>query len=456
MEQAAIETTASVSSAELSRVLGRKELFAMATSQIIGVGIMVLIGVGIGYTGRSVNLAFILAALFTICMTVPMIFIGGTLRLRGGNYTILAALLGKTWAGASMIISIISNMAISIYPISFASYFLGLTGLNISPAIIASVCLTFFYVLNIFGMKKVSMIQNTMIICLIAALVIFMAFGVTKVNWSGAFGGGEDWMTGGLNGLFMASATLTYATGGATSIINFGAEAKNPTKDIPIVIIVSTLTIAVVYAIMGTVAAGVLPVSQVAGQSLLMVAKKILPVGFYEFFIIGGAMFALMATLNAMLGMMTKPLLQACIDGWFPKKLGYIHPKFKTPVILLTIFYVIGMIPIIFSFSISTVTSLILIVGKFFGIATCMAVVNLPKKVPEIWANSKVHISTPLLWAVGLLATGSVLAQFLILSANQPTYVWWGNLVLIIAAFAYAYFRNKSGAVKMEVSYEAA
>ena len=455
MDQENIETQAQ-STSTLERVLGRKELFAMATSQIIGAGIMVLIGVGIGYTGRSVNLAFIIAALFTICMSIPMIFIGGTLRLRGGQYTSLSTLLGKTFAGAFMIIFIFSNCSISIYAISFASYFIGLTGLNISSVLIAAAMMTLFYVINLFGMHRVAIIQNAMIVCLIVALFIFMAFGVTKVEWNGAFGGDAEWMTGGLNGLFMAGALLTYATGGATSVINLGAEAKNPTKDIPFVIIVATLVIAVVYAIMGTVAAGVLPLSQVSGQSLLLVAKAILPPGFYEFFIICGAMFALSATLNAALSMLTKPLLQACIDGWFPKKLGYIHPKSKTPVILLTIFYIVGMIPILFQVPIGTVTSLVLIVGNFFGAIGCMAVVNLPKKVPEIWAKSKVHISTPMLWVVALLGSGSVLAQFIILSANQALWVWCGNVAIIVVAFSYAYFRNKSGKVQMEVSYEAA
>ena len=444
------------STSELVRVLGRKELFAMATSQVIGAGIMVLIGTGIGYTGRSVNLAFLIAALFTICMSFPMILVGGTLRLRGGNYTILATLLGKHWSGAFIIVNIISSMSISIYSISFASYFIGLFNINISPVIIASISMTTFYVLNLFGLKRVAKIQNIMILCLLSALAIFIAFGVSKVDWHGAFGGTSDWMTGGLTGLFMAGATLTYATGGATSIINFGAEAKNPTKDIPLVIVVATLSISVLYAIMGTVAAGVLPVSQVAGQSLQMVAKAILPSGFYEFFIIGGAMFAVSATLNAMLSMITKPLLQACRDGWFPHKLGYIHPKLKTPVILLTMFYIIGMIPILLSVSISTVTSLAMIVGKFFGVITSLSIIFLPKRVPEIWAKSKVHVSTPFLWGIAILGAGSSVFQFIILSSDKPAWIWWGNLILIVAAFAYSYFRDKSGKVVMEVSYEAA
>jgi hypothetical protein len=34
--------------------------------------------------------------------------------------------------------------------------------------------------------------------------------------------------------------------------------------------------------------------------------------------------------------------------------------------------------------------------------------------------------------------------------------VWYGNAILLVVAFGYTYFRNKSGKVQMEVSYEAA
>ena len=221
--------------AVLNRVLGRKELFSMAAGQIIGAGIMALTGIGIALTGRSVNLAFIIAAVFTIIMAIPMVYLGGTLRLRGGNYTQMALLMGKLMAGAYMVVYIASNVSIAIYAISFASYFLGLfPGLNVSPILIAAITMTLFYLLNVFGIQGAAIVQNAMVVCLAAGLLVFMAFGVAKINWTGAFGGDADWMTGGVYGLFYASCLLTYATGGATVVINFGAEAKEPNKRYPI------------------------------------------------------------------------------------------------------------------------------------------------------------------------------------------------------------------------------
>lgn len=41
-----------------TKQLSRTDLFSMAIGQIIGVGIMTMTGIAIGFTGRSVNLAY--------------------------------------------------------------------------------------------------------------------------------------------------------------------------------------------------------------------------------------------------------------------------------------------------------------------------------------------------------------------------------------------------------------
>ena len=46
--------------------LTRTDLFSMAIGQIIGVGIMTMTGIAIGFTGRSVNIAYIVAGLLRL------------------------------------------------------------------------------------------------------------------------------------------------------------------------------------------------------------------------------------------------------------------------------------------------------------------------------------------------------------------------------------------------------
>ena len=51
---------------ELKKSLGYWDVFAIALGQIIGSGILVLIGIGIGFTAYAVPFAIILSAVFSI------------------------------------------------------------------------------------------------------------------------------------------------------------------------------------------------------------------------------------------------------------------------------------------------------------------------------------------------------------------------------------------------------
>lgn len=438
------------STKDLKRVLGRKELLSIAVGQTIGSGVFALTGVAIGMTGRSTNIAMLIAALFTLAMTIPMIFVSGTIRMRGGFYTQLALLSHKTFSGFFIIIHILAWSALSMYAISFADYLFALVPV-INKTLVAFIVLTIVYLINLFGMEGAAKVQNLMTLIMASAITAFSVFGVTKVE--PGFFSPPDFMTGGIPGLFAAAALLTWAIGGANVVIHLGAEAKNPTRDIPFAVIAGTLIVAVFYAFMSTVASGVLPVSAVAGKPLSLVAQKVLPKPLYVFFIIGGAMFALITTLNACFGWVTKPILQASVDGWLPKKLGLLN-KYKTPYVILTLFYVESLILIFFKFNISTIGNMAVILNNLFFAIVCYSAVNLPKVVPELWEKSHYHVSHGVLVFFSILGAVSTIAQIGLLIGVLTPAEFIGNGAVAIFAMTYSVLRLKSGKVNMEVSYE--
>ena len=101
------------STKDLNRTLGKKELMGIAIGQIIGAGVMSMMGVAIAMTGRSANLAFMLSAVFTMCTFFPSIFITSCIRMRGGAYTQFAVFAGDKWAGYSSVVSVIGNMSLA-------------------------------------------------------------------------------------------------------------------------------------------------------------------------------------------------------------------------------------------------------------------------------------------------------------------------------------------------------
>jgi len=202
------------------------------------------------------------------------------------------------------------------------------------------------------------------------------------------------------------------------------------------------------------VAAGVLPISEVAGQPLSVVAEKILPRPIYIFFIVGGAMFALTTTLNAAFGWVTKPILQACVDGWLPSWLGAISKKYKTPYIILTLLYLESLVPVFFEFNISTIGNMAVILNNVLFAIICFSAARMPALIPDIWNKSSFHVShgTLMFWSV--LGGVATLGQTMLLFSVLKPYEMVGNVVVVVFALGYSILRMKSGKVDMEISYE--
>ncbi len=441
------------STRDLKRVLGFSDLMGAAVGQIIGAGVMTLLGVGIGMTGRSITLALFVAAVLVIGCALPVIVLGGTVRLRGGQYTMGALLVGEKFAGMFTIMYIFSNVSIAMYPLSFAQYFgdfFGIAGMGSEKAI-ALLCLTFFFVLNVLGIDKMSKVQKLVVFCMVVALGMFGAFGITKVQ-PGFFG--EGFMTHGMLGLLSTGGLFYFAVGGATTIINLSGEAKNPTRDIPLTIVCSTLGVACIYCVIAVVASGVLPIEQVANQPLTLVAKAVMPKACFAFFMICGAMFALISTLNSQLAWSTKPVLQACDDGWLPKWLGYLHPKYKTPTVLLCIVYGTGVICIVTGLSIAVLGNMALVLSSITNIIINVAILRLPKLVPEAWAKSKFRVSKTVLVMIAVVSGLAAAATCYLNAIQLERALLYGNILIFVISLGYAAFRWRSGKVHMDISYE--
>ena len=444
------------STKDLARVLGKKELMGIAIGQIIGAGIMSMMGVAIAMTGRSANLAFMLSAVFTMCTFFPSIFITSCIRMRGGMYTQMAIFAGDKFAGYYSVVYFITNMSLAMYALSFAEYALALLPSGGSEKVIALIVGTAFFILNYFGVDLMAKIQNLLVIVLVFSLGIFAVFGMPSVDLATYFSNADGmFLTDGIPGFLTATAYLGFATGGATVILGVSAECKNPTKDIPFVIIVSTVGVAILYGFVATVASGVLPVPEVANQPLTLVAQQILPGPLYILFIVGGAMFALATTLNSQIMSCTKPVMQSCEDGWFPTSLAALS-KFKTPYKILIIYYIILVVPILLDLEIAQISSIVQILGYINNLIFTITAMKLPKMFPEAWEKSAFRVPTPVFNALMIVTCIAIVIQASFMLSSMTIQLIIFNVVVMAVGFIWAFYRTGSGKAKPTVSYEMA
>ena len=79
---------------QLKRSLNFWDVFSIAMGQVIGSGIMVLIGIGIGFTAYAIPFAFILSATLSIIKQLPIAFMGSAMPATGGLYVYCKRILG--------------------------------------------------------------------------------------------------------------------------------------------------------------------------------------------------------------------------------------------------------------------------------------------------------------------------------------------------------------------------
>ncbi|MEG1932889.1 MAG: amino acid permease, partial [Pygmaiobacter sp.] len=244
-----------------------------------------------------------------------------------------------------------------------------------------------------------------------------------------------------------------FATGGSGSVAYLGGEIKNPGKNIPICMILGTTIVAIVYAGIGLVAGGVMPLDQVANQNLAVVAQSFLSRPLFVFFILFGALGAIATTINSTFMWVTKPLLAACNDfkelGWLPRTLGAVNKKYNTPHYLLIMFYLIGVVPLLFGISLTTVSSL----GT--GIMLLMAALPLAstgflyKKYPEDCKHSYFILKPGMLKLFAILSASLAVVQSAMLFGDLTPKVLAITITYVALSFLLAHFLDKKHHVQL-------
>ena len=429
---------------KLKRALGFWDCMGIGVGQIIGAGIMILTGISIELTGAGTPIAFIIACVIVLCPSFVMATMGAAIPSTGGMYVYVRDYLGQKTAFLYLVLFVAGQLVLAMFAITFAEYTVELVPAWNATAV-AFIILTVCYVVNVVGLSMAAKFQNAMVVVLLVALIVFIVWGMPKVDYS-VFSQPHAFMPNGIIAFMTAVSLLTFATSGASFLSELGGEMKDAGKILPRAIIASTAIVGVFYTFMGVVAVGVLPIPEVAGETLVKVANAVLPQPLYVFFIIGGGMFAVATTLNGSFTWCTKSLLVAAREGWLPRQISAVS-RFGTPWIILSIFYVIGAIPILTGWSIRTIAMLGNGGSLIFFLFPLAAALLIHKKNPVAMENSVFKVSRKVLITIAIISiiTSGMCAW---LNISDITNSWILILIISVAAVIYANLRESYMAKK--------
>ncbi len=430
----------------MNKKLNLFDITSLGAGTIIGAGVFSMMGYGIAYTGRGIVIALFLVVMQSIRYPI----LASVFEVEGGMYGINALTNPKVVVGFNAASDMLFKMATGSVTVMAITQYLAVLFpvVNDYFTIVCIVLATVFYLIAIVGDKFAAYVQNIMVILMYVALGLFVVFGFLNIN-PGAYAG-EPMLVNGFGGLMMVAALMSYTCNGFQYVINVAQSAENPKRNIPLGFFLSALVAAALYALIGFAATHVYSYGNIAGKNLGDIAKLMMRNGLYNFFVIGGALFALSTSMLGGISSGYRPVQSAARDGWFPAVLGK-ETKRGTPYVF-GLLYLLCIIPLILGIDLNDMVTMSLIpMGILFAISNYYSM-KLPETHAEQWKASGIKMSAGmyrfLLWLS--IAASIVLVLYCFLSNSMKV----ATIIVTGIVFAYGYLRSKSSKVKIHVQAE--
>ncbi len=435
---------------EGKRKLSVAELSCYGIGNCIGSGIFVSMGTAIGFTGRSITLALVVACIVVIFAYAYKTLMSGMFVLPGGNYSQSALLQPPLLVGVTAISSIFSGLAFAMYGLSIVEY-ASIIFPQIEPygKFIAIGIITLFFATTFMGGKFMAKFNLVMVGVLILSLLVYIFAGLPKVDFSTANPFSEGYFSDGPFGFIMAVAMMSFACQGATRPIEMTPDAKDPKRSLPKAIIIASFVVMIVYMLIAIVTAGVLPIEQVANKNLGVVAERIFPHTIYVIFTLGGACFAIATSLYGAIAGVQHPMLATIEDGWLPSVLGKKNKK-GYPWIMMLVLYIVAVVPVFVDMGLDDLISLMMIPVMILNLINNCLMFKLLKKYPEAWKNSFFHMPKI---AFNITIVLAIIADLLI-SISLFTTLEAGDqyflIGMVVFLFAFSFYRIKAGKIDLK------
>ena len=250
--------------------------------------------------------------------------------LRDAFHPSVAFLYG--WA----LLLVVQTGGMAAVAVTFARYFLELTGWQLAERVVAAVALAALTAVNCAGVRAGGTVQSALMVLKIAAFVTLICAGLTAFApehltrpAAGAQGGAADQLLA----FFAALTPVMFAYGGWQTASFVAAEMRDPRRDLARGLLYGVAGVIFLYAMVNFVCVGALGASALAETPAP--ASAVMRIALGEAgarFIAAGVALSALGFLSQ--GMLTAPRVYFAMaeDRLFFAPLARVHPKTRAPV----------------------------------------------------------------------------------------------------------------------------
>ena len=319
---------------KLERSLSLTTVIAISIGGMLGSGIFVLPGIAAAKTGSSVWLAYLLAAICILPAALSKSELATAMPSSGGTYVYIERAFGPllgTISGIGLWLSLLLKSSFAL--VGFGAYLSILVNVDTGyTKYIALIFLTIILFLNILGVKKVGKVQLSIVSISIVSLVLILVFGVPNVKPELL----DPFLTNGSFGLVSTVAFVYISYAGVTKVAAIAGEIKNPSRNLPLAMLLSLAIITIIYVFVAFVLAGNIPFETLKTDIRPIYTVANLLGGKYIGYIAAsvGVITLISMANSGVLASSRFPFAMA-IDKLLPDFMSKVHSRYLTPVVTI-------------------------------------------------------------------------------------------------------------------------
>ncbi|MFP4529732.1 MAG: amino acid permease [Halodesulfurarchaeum sp.] len=316
----------------LERTLGFLEAMTLGGGTMIGAGIFILPGIAARNAGPASSVSYVIAGFVALLAALSLSELATGMPIAGGSYHYVNRALGGLFGaivGWGMWTGLM--FASAFYMVGFGQYIVGpIPGLDGRQVVIGLglVGLALLVGVNYYGTDESSALQNVMIGTETAIVVIFVVVGLFFIDGANL----EPFAPTGPTGVIATTGIVFVSFLGFEIIATVAGEIKNPSRIIPLSMILSVVSVTLLYVLVMLVSTGVVPID-VLGESQIPVSD-VAAVSMGTVGVIGisfAAIIAAISSSNSSILAASRVIYAMGRDGLMSDWFNESHDRFYTP-----------------------------------------------------------------------------------------------------------------------------
>jgi len=414
----------------LKKELGLIHIFCITSGAMISSGLFVLPGLAYEKAGPAIILSYLIAGLLALPGMLSLVEMTTAMPKAGADCYGIIRSMGPgigTVAGLLSWFSLATKSAFALIGLSL----LAVTFVNVNIYVIAIAGCLIFLTINLVGVKEAGVLQLILAGILFFIMTFYIIRGVPFVEVQRF----EPFAAKGIVPVFSVAGYVFISYAGLLKLASMAEEIRNPSKNIPLGMLVTLSVVTIFYFLMIFVTVGVLdgkvlsgsltPISDGANAFMRLPGKTIITIA---------AFMAFLTTANAGIMTSARSFVPLSRDKLFPGIFARIHPRFGTPYYAL--FLTGAFVIISFFLRLEILVEAASIALILTNVLSCFAVIILRESGVQ---NYRPTFRTPLypwLQIIGIISFG-----FILLEMGGEAYII--TIILSLAGFSAYWFYGR-------------